>query len=110
MFFFISFNILHCVHRTTRGILLSLTLSYSSEGSPALAVFSHHQNCLSKLYLDFLTTTFLFFVVTLAFKKSLVQVLTGLILLLLGPGVLFLKFELPMPESFASTSIVFPIN
>jgi hypothetical protein len=34
MFFFISFNILHCVHRTTRGILLfSLTLSYSSEGS-----------------------------------------------------------------------------
>jgi hypothetical protein len=43
----------------------ALTLSHSSEGSPALAVFRHHKLkiVVSELYLDFLTTSFLFLVV-----------------------------------------------
>jgi hypothetical protein len=50
----------------------ALTLSYSSEGSPALAVFRHHylKMVFSYLYLDFLTTSFLFLVVTLALRKK----------------------------------------
>jgi hypothetical protein len=50
-----------------------LTLSYSSEGSPALAVFRSHYLyiVLSLLYLDFLTTVVLHLVVTLAFQKKI---------------------------------------
>ncbi len=47
----------------------SLTLSYLSEGSLALAVFRHHylKTVLIWLYLDFLTTSFLYLGVTLFF-------------------------------------------
>ncbi len=60
-------NLLYCfLHRFT------LTLSYSSEGSLALSVFRHHElkTVISYIYLDFLTTSFLFLVVTLALKQN----------------------------------------
>ncbi len=56
---------------------LPLTLSYPSDGSPALSVFRHHELKIvwSYIYLDFLTTVFLYLVVTLAIKKILGLVL-----------------------------------
>jgi hypothetical protein len=63
--FFTPFNV-------TTGKMSTLTLSYSSEGSLALSVFRHHElkTVLSYIYLDFLTTSFLFLVVTLALKQN----------------------------------------
>ncbi len=61
-----------CTYIRTHGQIPTWTLSYSSEGSPALAVFRPHylQIVFSWLHLDFLTTVFLYLVVTLAFKKN----------------------------------------